>query len=66
MHAGAAGCGVQDYGCGQSGNMYFVGHPAAGYNYIFLQNARVRNKTADERKLTRMNKGGRWLYLDAR
>ena len=49
---------MQDYGRGQGGGWYFAGHPAAGYYYIFLPNVRVCNKTADERKLARMNKGG--------
>ena len=48
---------MQDYGRGQGGKLYFAGHPAAGCYYIFLPNVRMCNKTADERKLTRMNKG---------
>ena len=46
--------------------VYFSRYPAAGYCHIFISNDRVYNETADERKLTQMNKGGRWSYLDER
>ena len=52
--------------CAQGKEWYFAGYPAAGYCHIFPPNDRVYNETADERKLTQMNTGGRWLYLDDR